>query len=130
MVTSMAKFEVSLNVVSLSLALSELANRLGRPPSSGSHSKGDPRGSGQFASTVWKLCSSLSDGAAIQEHIKDIARQFPPQSFIQCVPEGCRVYIDIGLFFDSWNSVVTISHEMLAFINAYKAEIELTCYPG
>ncbi len=125
----MLTFQVSLNVVSQSLALSELTNRLGRSPSSGSHNKGDPRGTGQFRSTVWKLFSSLSDTATFQEHMNDIARQCPPESFVQAVPDDCRVYIDIGLFFDTWNSAVAISHETLALINAYEAEIELSCYP-
>ena len=109
--SAMKKLQVSLNVVSDLLTLSELANRLGKAPSSGSHGKGDPRGT-----------------AALQKHVKDIARLFPPESLVQGLPKGCKVYIDVGLIFDSWNSVVVISEEILGIIHAYKAEIELSCY--
>src|SRR5208283_779097 len=125
----MKKFQVSLEVISHRLTLSELTDRLGTTPSSGSHSKGDPRGPGQFSSTVWKLFSSLAETATLQDHIKDIARLFLPGRFANVLPDECKVCINIGLMFDSWNSVLLIDHDILGIVHAYKAEIELSCYP-
>jgi hypothetical protein len=126
----MKRFKVSLDIVSDSLTLSELAAKLGIEPSSGSHSKGDPRGVGEFRSTEWKLFSMLPDTADLEEHIKAIAVLFPPEALVNVLPEGCKVFMDIGVFFDGWNCVVLISREMRLIINAYNAEIELNCYPS
>jgi len=65
----------------------------------------------------------------LEGHIKNVAGQFPPETLVQILPDDCRVYIAIGLFFDTWNSVVVIDEEALKIITAYKAQIELNCYP-
>src|SRR5579884_1417905 len=101
----MNRLQVSLDISSEYLTLSELSNELGMPPDSGSHSKGEPRGAGEFKSTVWKLFSPLSETTPLQDHIEEIARRFPPETVTHRLPQNCRVFIDIGLIFDGWNSV-------------------------
>lgn len=67
----MKKASVSLLVISPSMSLDELSSKLGRVPSSGSHSKGDarPRG-GPWSETIWRFDSDAQEtmtGAEIVE---------------------------------------------------------------
>ena len=75
----MKTFNVSLLVESSSMTLDELSLKLGRPHSSGSHTRGEPdRGGPAWSKTVWRLDSGVSEKAPVQNHLENLKAQFPP----------------------------------------------------
>jgi len=131
----MKTFWVSLMVESSSLSLHELSLKLGRPHSSGSHTKGE-RDAGRerigrppWSKTGWRFDSSVSETASVGEHLENLRVQFPPDELLRLLPAECTVYVDIAVFFDTANVSANISRADIEIIDAYNAALEVTCYP-
>ena len=45
------------------------------------------------------------------------------------LPAGCTVRVDIAIFFDSANVSASIPRGGIEIIDAYDADLEVTCYP-
>ena len=127
----MKKASVSLLVISPSMSLDELSSKLGRVPSSGSHSKGDarPRG-GPWSETIWRFDSDAQETMPAQNQLERLAVQFPATELKQVLPPDCDVSVDIALFFDTVNVSSTISPRGIEIIGSYRAKLEITCYPS
>ncbi len=128
----MTERRVSLNITTGSLTLSELSLRLGCLPSSSSHEKGDLRGhKAPFSQTIWRLDSNAPVDAALEQHIESLAAQLPPNKLSQpgVLSEDCVVYVTIGLFFGTAQGSLLISPRGVDIIKAYKAILEVNCYP-
>jgi hypothetical protein len=67
----MKHLDVSLDVHSELLSLSEVSQVLGQPADSGSHSRGDRRHAnlGEFRETVWSLYSTAPTEAPLEDHL-------------------------------------------------------------
>ena len=108
----MKKASVSLLVINPSMSLEELSSKLGRAPSSGSHSKGDAENLAEvlWSETIWRFDSDAQENHAGAE---------PARAFGGSIPCGrveagsaarpCDVSVDIALFFDTVNVSSTIS---------------------
>jgi hypothetical protein len=121
-------------VFSPSLSLSELSQRLGRPHSSGSHSKGDARMRDEaenehWKETIWRLDSDAAETDSIEEHFERLEAQFPAKDLRSVLPPDCEVGIDIVLFFNTMTVSAHITRTVLNIIEAYQAVVEITCYP-
>src|SRR5580658_2540832 len=127
----MNKTSVSLLVTSLSMSLDELSSKLGRTPSSGSHSKGDARPvKASWSETIWCFDSDAQESMPVQHHMERLALQFPAAELKRVLPPGCDVLVDIALFFDTVNVSATIPHRGIEIIGGYNAKVEITCYPS
>jgi hypothetical protein len=127
----MTKTSVSLLVISRSMSLDELSSKLGRVPSSGSHSKGDagPR-SGPWSETIWRFDSDAQETMPAQNQLERLAVQFSASELKQVLPPGCDVSIDIVLFFNTVNVSATISSRGIEIVDSYNANLEINCYPS
>ena len=131
----MKRASVSLLVTSPSMSLSELSSKLGRASSSGSHNKGDVRagaklGKPNWPVTVWRFDSDAPDGASLQQNLERLAVQFPPAELKRILPPECDVSVDIAIFFDTVDVSLQIPRRGLEIIDAYGAELEVSCYPS
>src|SRR5271156_1925513 len=106
----MNKTSVSLLVISPSMSLDELSSKLGRVPSSGSHSKGDarPRG-GPWSETIWRFDSDAEETLPAQKQLERLAVQCPAGGLTAVRPPACYVSVDIAVFFDTVNVSSSIS---------------------
>jgi hypothetical protein len=133
----MKDFDVSLDVHSDALTLSDLSSILRHPPDRGSHSRGDRRHAnlGVFDETIWSLYSRAPTTAPLEEHLESIKSQFSPDRLrsLSVVEIGKikSVFIDIALFFeaDSFSAHVILSREVLRAIDDYGANVRVICYP-
>jgi hypothetical protein len=126
---------VSLLVTSSSLSLAELTSRLGRPPSVGSHSRGDAHagaklGKAPWAESIWRFDSDAAESAPLQEHLERLQVQFPPQELLRALPSGCELCVDVAVFFDTANVGVAVSRKALEIVLRYQADLEISCYPS
>jgi hypothetical protein len=113
------------------MSLDELSSKLGRVPSSGSHSKGDagPRAD-LWSETLWRFDSDAQETMPAQNHLERLAVQFPAAELKRVLPPGCDVLVDIALFFDTVNVSAAIPHRGIEIIGGYNAKLEITCYPS
>jgi hypothetical protein len=127
----MKKTSVSLLVISPSMSLDELSSKLGRIPSSGSHSKGDarPRG-GPWSETLWRFDSDAQEAMPAQHHLERLSVQFPAAELKRVLPPDCDVSVDMVLFFDTVNVSAAIPPGGIEIIGGYNAKLEITCYPS
>jgi hypothetical protein len=126
----MKTYNVSLLVESSSLSLDELSLKLGRPHSSGSHAKGEPRHGGQaWPKTVWRFDSGVSEKAPVQEHLESLKAQLPPGEIHALLPAECAVRIDIVILFDTVNVSLSIPRRGMEIVESYNAALEVTSYP-
>ena len=132
----MKELTVSLDLCTQTLTLSELCKQLGCSPSPGSHSKGDPRPSPDdqtrvWTQTIWRLDSDLSKDAPLKDHLESLVAHFPPSvlSRPRILPEDAKVWITVGVFFDTVTVSLAVSPEELDIVKAYGASFEVTCYP-
>ncbi len=131
----MKKTSVSLLVTSPSMSLAELTAKLGRAHSSGSHSKGDASaganlGKPPWSVSVWRFDSDALPTAPVQEHLERMEILFPAAELKRVLLRGCEVSVDVVLFFDTVNVSATIPRRGIEIIDAYSAELEVTCYPS
>jgi hypothetical protein len=125
------KFAVSLVIRSLSLTLDDLSSLLGRRPSGGSHSKGDPHRSGTtWTETLWRLDSDAPNIASLDQHLENLAIQFPAKELIPRLSENCEVCVDIVVFFDTVDVSAHLSALDITIVNSYGAALDVTCYPS
>jgi hypothetical protein len=125
---------VSLDVCSDSLALAELSSRIGISASRYSHERGElrPGGRGQFNKTIWRIDSNQLAEAPLRLHLESIVAQCPPERLFRpgVLANDCSVYINIGQIFDTAYGELIISPSELELIRGYRAELEISCYPG
>lgn len=117
------------------MSLAELSSKLGRAHSPDSHSKGEVSVGAKsdkppWSVTVWRFDSDAPESATLQQHLECLEIQFPPAELKRVLAPGCRVSVDIVLFFDTANVSATIPHRGIEIIDAYGAELEVTCYPS
>lgn len=133
----MKGFDVSLDVHSDVLTLSELSGILAYSPDRGSHSRGDRRNAnlGVFAETIWSLYSRAPTTAPLEEHLNSIKGQFSPErlrALRGAEASGIQaVFIDIGVFFeaDAASAHVILSREVLRVVDDFVADVRVICYP-
>ena len=132
----MKELSVSLDLCTQTLMLSELCERLGRSPSAGSHNKGDPLPSPDDQTRVWtqtilRLDSNLNKDAPLKQHLESLVAHFPPSEFSRprILPEDAKVWISVGVFFDTVTVSLAVSPEELDIVKAYGASLEVSCYP-
>jgi len=98
----MKNYDVSLDVQSDALTLSELSSRLGHPPGPGSHSRGDSRSAnlGVFAASTWSLYSKAPTAAPLEEHFSSIKSQLSPERLhaLHGAPGIKSIFIDVAIF--------------------------------
>jgi len=133
--SAMKTFSVSLLIRSSSLSLDEMSSRLGRPHSSGSHTKGEPhalekRGRSPWSETVWRFDSAVSESAPVEDHIRNLEVEFPPDELRALLPADCSVCLDIAIFFDTANVSVSLPRRRMEIVERYSADLEVTCYPS
>jgi hypothetical protein len=131
----MKKTSVSLLVTSQTMSLAELTSKLGRAPAFDSHSRGDAAAGAKLGKppwpvTVWRFDSDTLPTAPVQEHLERLEILFPAAELKRVLPGGCEVSVDVVLFFDTFTVSATIPRRGIAIINAYNAELEITCYPS
>ena len=117
------------------MSLDELSSALGRQPTRGSHSKGDPRPGPALAAevwpvTVWRCDSNTNASASIQEHLKNLNLRYPPSDLSRRLPTGCEVIVDVAIFFDTINITADLSPQAIQLIQSYRARLEISCYPS
>src|SRR5580700_7895408 len=125
----MKTFSVSLLVESPSLSLNELSLKLGRPHSSGSHTKGEPhalQGRPPWSKTMWRFDSAVPKTASLQEHLESLKIQFPPHELQRLLPMDCAVLVDVAIFFDTVNVSTEVPRVGIEIIDAYNAALEVT----
>src|SRR5208282_1030138 len=135
----MKELMVSLDICTKSLTLAELSSRIGCPSSSNSHNRGDPRLSPDkniknkmiWPETVWRLASSARKEASLEEHLESLVAQCVPGrlSGRGVLTADCTTWITVGVLFDSANASVSLGQKALNIISAYKANLEVSCYP-
>jgi hypothetical protein len=131
----MKKTSVSLLVTSQTMSLAELTSKLGRAHSSGSRSKGEVSAGAKFGKppwpvTVWRFDSDALPTASVQEHLERLEILFPAAELKRVLPPDCEVSVDIAVFFDTVNVSAPVPHRGIEIIDAYGAELEITCYPS
>jgi hypothetical protein len=128
----MKKTAVSLLVSSQTMSLGELTSKLGRAHSSGSHSKGDASAGAKppWPVTIWRFDSDALPTAPVQEHLERLEILFPAAELKRVLPPDCQVSVDIAVFFDTKNVSASIPRRGIEIIDAYNAELEVTCYPS
>jgi hypothetical protein len=131
----MKKTSVSLLVTSQTMSLAELTSKLGRAHSSGSHSKGDASaganlGKPPWQVTIWRFDSDAPASAPVQQHLERLEILFPAAELKRVLPSGCEVSVDLVLFFDTYTVSTAIPRRGIEIIDAYGAELEITCYPS
>lgn len=132
----MKELDVSLDIVSEVLSLSELGSILKQPPDPGSHSRGDRRLArlGAFSETIWSLYSKAPATAPLEEHLRNIKSQFPPERLRELAEQDRakikEVFIDIGIFFelDTFPQAL-LTREDLQLIQDYGGSLRVVCYP-
>jgi hypothetical protein len=122
---------VSLLIESSSLSLEDISSMLGHSHSTGSHQKGShgPKGR-SIERTIWRLDSSEPESATVEQHLVNIASQLSPDVVLCKLPKDVLTCIDIAMFFDTAMCSANISVKSLAIAQAYKAAIEISCYPS
>jgi hypothetical protein len=127
-----AELDVCLVISTKMATLAELASRIGIEGAEGSHSQGEPhvlKNRGKHPSTVWKVCSTLPQTAAIEEHLEDVVARLPPTSLgPEVLPQDSETYISIGFFSNAQIPTLTLSERALAIAKAYGASIETSWY--
>lgn len=130
----MKETKVSLVITTSSLSLSDLSSKIRLSHTGGSHDRGSPRpgGKGLWDTTVWRLDSAEPPPAHVNEHCQNIASQLPPQALFQpgILPGDAKLYLDIAVFFSDAMYTLNLPSECLEVAKSYKAEIQVTCYPG
>lgn len=130
----MKETRVSLLITTALLGLADISARLGYAHSPGSHERGMRRLGGKepFDRSIWRLDSSASSSASLEEHCQSIAALLPARVFEQSdsLPEDAKVYLDISVFFSDASCTVNIPVTCVAFAASYHAEIEISCYPS
>ena len=125
---------MSLLITTALLSLADLSARLGYAHSPGSQESGLYRLGGKepFDRSIWRLDSSASPSASLEEHCQSIAALLPPRVFDHTgiLPEDTKVYLDISVFFSDASCTVNIPVTCVAFAATYHAEIEMSCYPS
>jgi len=129
----MREVKVSLVITSPRLRLSEISEKVGRAPSSGSREKGTSSLPGRKPSneTVWRLGSTEPESAALERHFANIESQISAESISDSglLVGDTRCYFDIAVFFDDAMCSVDISAICLKTVERYGAEISIACYP-
>src|SRR5947209_3581725 len=100
----MQSYLVSLNVVTSSILLSEVSNRLGMQPSVGSYELGAP-GLGSKkrprTETLWRLNSMAAEDAGLEEHLQSIWDRIPNVLLTErdSLPSDCAIWLDIAMYY-------------------------------
>jgi hypothetical protein len=113
--------------------LSELTARTGVEPAEGSHNMGDShvlKNRGVWKKTVWKVCSTCSRTATLEEHFEDIVEQLPAKKLRApgVLPDASEVYISIGVFSDAQIPTADLTLRCLSISESYGAAIEVCLY--
>lgn len=128
------RFEAALIVTSGRLTLSELAARLQREPSSGSHDKGSIRGfpswGKRWTHTVWRQIASCLDGPLL-EQCEQLLADMPPgcAELVRAEPEDISVCLDIACFFQTAYFNLTLPRKFITDLAAKGIDLEITAYP-
>lgn len=82
-----------------------------------------------WSETTWRFDTRASKNDSLQDHLEDLKVRFPPSELRTVLPAGCTVRVDIAIFFDSANVSASIPRGGIEIIDAYDADLEVTCYP-
>lgn len=130
----MKETRVSLLVTTALLSLADISARLGLLHSSGSHERGGRRLGGRepFDRSIWRLDSSASSSASVEQHCESLAALLPTRIFeeSEILPGDAKVYLDISVYFSDASCTVNIPLACVALAASYHAEIEISCYPS
>jgi hypothetical protein len=134
----MKEYDISFEICTKSMNLSELSTIIGLDCSEDSHEMGNPRGRKRiWEETYWKLFSSEPRMASIEEHLENILSQIMRSKMLRPesrsrFPNDCSFYLSIGVFFDedSKDNLLEISPQIMERINNYELDIEVCLYPS
>ena len=129
----MKEIEVTLEITTDQLGLSEISSRLGCPYSSGSYEKGSQHGGrGPSAITVWRFDSNAGRTATILEHFRDIASSLPARMLQQqnLISVDVKICVNVAVYFDTAMSAVNLPPECMDIAKSYNSAIEVACYPS
>ncbi len=128
----MKHIDVSLDIETTSLSVTELTLRLGVDPSPGSRD-GVPasRGAGwRPEATYWRLDSRAGATATIEEHIRDLVGRVPVGILRRNggIPEDACLYLSIGIYSDGPMASLVISPAVMRALDAAGIQLSLSFY--
>ena len=134
----MKEFDVSIDISTNLLSLTDLSARLHREPYpfSSSHDKSDlvltQTGDREpWATTIWRMFSRKDKSQPLHQHLEDLVAHFPPKELLLpgLLPEDCKVQITIGVYYDTATVSLFLSQGSLDIIQSFKAAVEVVGYP-
>jgi hypothetical protein len=129
----MKELEVTFEIATAQLGLSEISSRLGCPHSSGSYEKGSQHGGREpSAITVWRLDSNAARTATMLEHFRDIASRLPARMLQEqnLISADLKICVTIAVYFDTAMSSINLPPECMDIAKSYNSAVEVACYPS
>jgi hypothetical protein len=121
--------EVSLDITSKILSLTDIERALLLKGDPGSRSRGDGLPGDRVASTsVLRVDPNLPERATLQEQM-DAIRARMPADRLRATNLQVDAIFSIAVYFDTACATTTIGPEIVAFISEYSATIQVVAYP-
>ena len=121
-------YDVSLIIVSETLSLEEISNKIGIKYSSGSHEKGSKNPVGkEFGRTIWRLNPNTAKEASAKEQIESISSIISKEQMSDL--DNVEIILDIAVFSNGYTTGLKLDKSSLDIIRKYNAAIKITCYP-
>ncbi len=128
----MAKFMVSIDIVTKNADADTISRILGIPKSVSSHDQGDKRGfhDDTWECTVWRVDSGLPEERPLDEHVEKLLAAVVPaiRSRASHLPVDHAALLNIGVLFEGLTCGVVLRQEFVHRLGEANIGIEVTAY--
>lgn len=127
----MAEFDVSLDLVTRELSVSELSRVTRVKGAASSHNRGDRRLKGVWDETVLRVESGLKSTMPLDKHLKSLFAKMESSRLRgnPGLPKDLRLYLSIGVFFSTPMCSIKIPSRYLKRLAEKRIELEVSSYP-
>jgi len=123
----MQSFLVSLDIQSDQVGVGELMARLKLWPTESSHDRDSMRPS------VWRVFSTESEEQGLETHFRSLVKTWRKLKSVHADETrkelSLKVSLTIAVMFDTANSTIVISHDLIEFANKNSIDIIVVNYP-